>query len=115
MGLPGPIIVLNWNCRGLGQAAIVPTVCELIRARRPDIIFLFETLSFDVRLEALRVKLRFSSYFSIDCLGRSGGLAILWNNGINCSISSYSCNHIDVIVNGGRRLMYNWLLCDAGS
>lgn len=95
------MIALSWNCRGLGQAATIPTICELVQARRPDVIFLFETLSFCVRLESLRVKLNFSSCFSVDCVGRSGGLAVLWNNKISCSILSYSINHIDICVNEG--------------
>lgn len=70
-----------------------------MRARRPDVIFLFETLSFGVRLEALRVRLNFDSCFSIDVVGRSGGLAVLWNNNTHLSISSFSNNHIDMLAN----------------
>ncbi|KAL8553964.1 hypothetical protein ACS0TY_002281 [Phlomoides rotata] len=40
----------------MGQPATIPALCELARARRPDVIFLFETLSFRVRLEVVRVK-----------------------------------------------------------
>lgn len=49
-------------------------------------------------MESLRVKLRFVSCFSVDCVGRSGGLAVLWNGGCSCSILSYSNNHIDLMV-----------------
>lgn len=89
------MIALSWNCRGLGQSATVPALCELVKARRPDVIFLFETLSFGVRIESLRVKLNFQSCFSVDCVGRSGGIAVFWSNNISCSILSYSKNHID--------------------
>lgn len=96
------MIVLSWNCKGLGQAATVPTICELARTRRPDIIFLYETLSFGVRLEALRVKLKFNSYFSIDCIGHSGRIAVLWNESSLCSVLNYSRNHIDLISGNGE-------------
>lgn len=89
--------MLSWNCRGLGQVATVPVLSELVRVRRPD-VFLFETLSFGVRLEALRVKLHFHSCFVVDCIGRSGGLVVLWNINLNCSVLSYSNNHIDLNV-----------------
>lgn len=101
------MITLSWNCRGLGQPTTVPALCELVRARRPDVIFLFETLSFGVRLESLRVKLNFHSCFSVDCVGRSGGIAVLWNNNISCSVLSYSQNHIDLLIND---LLGNWRL-----
>lgn len=92
------MIALSWNCRDLGNAATVPTICELVRTRKPDIIFLFETLSHGVRLESLRVKLKFDFCFSINCNGRSGGLAVLWVNKISCSVLNYSRNHIDMLV-----------------
>lgn len=101
------MIALSWNCRGLGQPATVPTLCELVRARSPDVIFLFETLSFGIRLELLRVKLNFQSCFSVDCVGRSDSIAVLWNNNITCSVSSYSRNHIDLCMND---LHGNWRL-----
>lgn len=92
------MITLSWNYRGLGQAATVPALCELVRVRNPNVIFFSETLSLSVRFEALRVKLKFTNCFSVDYVGRSGGLAILWRNNISCSIVSYSNNHIDVHV-----------------
>lgn len=92
------MIALSWNCRGLGNAATVPTISELVRARKPDIVFLFETLSYGVRLESIRIKLKFDFCFSINCIGRSGGLAVLWNNKINCNVLNYSRNHIDMLV-----------------
>lgn len=83
------MIILSWNCRGLGQPAIVPAPCELVKVRRLDVIFLFETLSFDVRLESLRVKLHSNNCFFVDCVGCSGDLVVLWNNNIGCSILSF--------------------------
>lgn len=62
---------------------------------------LFETLSFGVRQEALRVKLSFNSYFSIDCVGRSGRMVVFWNNNIHGSVLSFSNNHIDMLVKEG--------------
>ncbi|KAL8504993.1 hypothetical protein ACS0TY_016260 [Phlomoides rotata] len=75
------MIVLSWNCRGLGQPATDPTMCELVRARRPSIVLLFETLSY------------------VDCVGRSGGLTVLWNNTADCYIVSYFINHINLHTN----------------
>ena len=33
-----------------------------------------------------------------DCVGASGGLAMLWRKGVNVTLKSYSRYHIDVVV-----------------
>lgn len=33
----------------------------------------------------------------MDCVGRSGGLAVFWKRQVDCEIVSYSQNHVDVI------------------
>lgn len=92
------MIILSWNCRGLGSAATVPALCELVRARHPDVIVLFEILSYGVRLETLRVQLHFNNCLVVDCISHSGGVAVLWSNKISCSVLSYSSHHIDMHV-----------------
>ncbi|KAL8464398.1 hypothetical protein ACS0TY_034068 [Phlomoides rotata] len=95
------MIVLSWNCRGVGHPATVPALSELVRAHKPDVIFLSETLASSARLEEVRVLLNFPNCFSVSCIGRSGGLAFLWNNKVACSLLSYSQNHIDMGVSEG--------------
>ncbi|XP_075478725.1 uncharacterized protein LOC142519565 [Primulina tabacum] len=68
----------RWNCRGLGHPRAVPILCELIKAHRVDVVFLFETLVHAVKIEEIRVKVRFAGAFSVDRFGRSGGLAVFW-------------------------------------
>lgn len=98
LDLLDPMIVLSWNCRGLGQPVAIPSVCELVCACRPDVIFLYETLSHASRIEELRIKINFSSCFVVDCVGRSGGVCVLWKDSSLCSLQSYSQNHIDMKV-----------------
>lgn len=88
------MIIIIWNYRDLSPSLTIPYLKELVRAIHPDMIFLFETLSYGVRLEALRVSLNFSNCLTVDCVGRSGDLAVLWNNKISCSVLSYCNNHI---------------------
>lgn len=70
------MILLSWNYRELGNPATVLALCELVKARRPDVIFLFETLCGASRIEEICVRLQFFSYFNIDCVGRSGGISV---------------------------------------
>jgi hypothetical protein len=49
-------------------------------------------------MEKIRVLLKFDSCLSIDVEGRSGGLAIFWNDVTNCKIINYCRNFINVEV-----------------
>lgn len=87
---------LSWNYRGLGQARTVRVLCDLVKDRRPDVLFLIETISAANKIEELRIKLVFVRCFSVDCIGRSGGLAVFWKSAVDCSITGYSSHHIDL-------------------
>ncbi|PNX81632.1 endonuclease/exonuclease/phosphatase family protein, partial [Trifolium pratense] len=97
-GLPGPMIILSWNCRGLSTPNAIPNLRRLAQKHRPDVLFLSETLSKSHQLERIRVLLKYESCLSIDVEGRSGGLAILWNDKLKCKIVNYSRNFINVEV-----------------
>lgn len=56
-----------------------------------------ETISVARRIEELRIKLGFSNCFSVDRIGRSGGLAVFWKRSAECSIVGYSQNHVDLV------------------
>lgn len=45
--------------------------------------------------------LHFDSCFSVDCVGRSGGLGLLWKNSVDVAISGYSNNCIDAMISCG--------------
>ncbi|GAU25945.1 hypothetical protein TSUD_16830 [Trifolium subterraneum] len=71
-GLPGLMIILSWNCRGLGGLSAIPNLKKLARGHKPDILFLSETLSHNRHIESIRVLLGFDSCLAIDVEGRSG-------------------------------------------
>ncbi|KAK2377607.1 hypothetical protein QL285_078261 [Trifolium repens] len=102
------MIILSWNCRGLGTPSAIPNLRRLALKHRPDLLFLSETLSKSSQMERIRVLLKFDSCLSIDVEGRSGGLAILWNDKVRCRIINYCRNFINVEVDdvekGGWRL-----------
>jgi exonuclease III len=72
--------VLSWNCRGLGNPWTFQTLCRLVRTKKPSLVFLMETKQVCKTLESVRVKLGFEAIFVVDSIGRSGGLALLWNS-----------------------------------
>lgn len=48
-------------------------------------------------MEELRIKFGFSHYISVDRIGRSGGLVVMWKKKVECSVTGYSTHHIDVV------------------
>lgn len=87
---------LSWNCRGLGKPRTVRVLGELLKDRKPDFLFLSETIITASRIVFLRVKFGFAQCFSVYKIGRSGGLAVFWKAHVKCQIEGYSHNHIDV-------------------
>lgn len=87
--------ILSWNCRGLGNSRAVRALGDLVKSRKPNILFLIETLSTSDRIKKLSSKLGYDNVWIIDCIGRSGGLALLWDRSIQCSVFDSDINHID--------------------
>ncbi|CAN0876959.1 hypothetical protein LINGRAHAP2_LOCUS11593 [Linum grandiflorum] len=89
------MIVLAWNCRGLGNTRAVRVLGELIKAHRPDVVFLSETLVSNQKMEEVRVKIKFEGCFAVAARGRSGGLIVLWREKNQVLINQFCDNYID--------------------
>lgn len=66
--------------------------------KKPNIIFLCETLSKQDQLEKVKKFLGFEGLLVVDCQGQSGGSALIWRNKEEILLHSFSKNHIDVEV-----------------
>ncbi|XP_075663020.1 uncharacterized protein LOC142632520 [Castanea sativa] len=88
------MIILSWNCRGLGNRHAV----ELVRKKAPTILFLMETKLTDRQMKPIKTKLGFYGLLAVSCNDRRGGLALLWKEEVTVDTQTYSPNHIDVIV-----------------
>lgn len=47
-------------------------------------------------MKKLSMKFSFDIYWSVDCVGRGGGLALLWDHNVQCSVIEAGRNFIDV-------------------
>jgi ribonuclease HI len=72
----------------------------MVREKRPAMVFLMETKMRRKKMENIRHKLGFPSMFVVDCVGRSGGLGLLWSEEVVVDIQNYSHRHINSIVHG---------------
>jgi hypothetical protein len=96
-------MLLNWNCRGLGNPGAVRELCQMVKKKKPTLLFLMETKSRQNKMEGLRVRLGFEGLFVVDPVGRSGGLALLWKESDTLKIQNYTRRHINVVVKGYER------------
>lgn len=82
------MLMLSWNCQGVGRPLTVSHLRELCRAHHPEVVFLMETKNKEKRMESIRRSLHFSGDFYIHPAGLSGGLALWWKDNINIHIIS---------------------------
>ena len=61
-------------------------------------VFIMETKLLARKIESIKIKTRFTSCFGVDNVGKSGRLALLWNNDVSVDIQNYSRGHIKVVV-----------------
>jgi hypothetical protein len=90
--------ILSWNCRGLGNPRAVRALLRLNRLENPHLVFLTETRLKDCEMVKIRLQCGFNSGLFVSCAGqgkeRAGGTALMWNDDLKVSITSYSLNHI---------------------
>ncbi|KAL1059888.1 hypothetical protein V6Z11_1Z145000 [Gossypium hirsutum] len=87
-----------WNCRGLGNHAKLRELQQLLDANRPGLIFLSETKMSANNFRRVQYRCRLPNGLTVNSEGRSGGLALMWRDGMNVSIQNYSKHHIDSMV-----------------
>jgi exonuclease III len=90
--------LISWNCRGLGSPRAVRDLCQLAKENKARILFLMETKCSKARVEMVRIKLGFTGAFTVDPVGRSGGLTLLWKEEKEVEIQNFSRRHINAII-----------------
>lgn len=75
---------------------------RIVINKKPHLVFLQETKLRSFEIERVRAKLHYIGMIVVDCEGegsrRRGGLALLWNDEWDVSITSFSNNDIDALI-----------------
>ena len=100
---------LSWNYRGLGNPRLVRALHDIVRRWNPKVVFLMETKAKNRRMERIKNIIGLENGLFVPCVGRKGGLAMLWARDIDLKIKRYSLNHIDAIINNTEN-NYKWRL-----
>ncbi|XP_031124288.1 uncharacterized protein LOC116026999 [Ipomoea triloba] len=80
---------------------VVHVLLGFVYHKKPDIIFLSETLCGSSNMERIPAKLGYANCFVVEAEDRSGGLALLWNGGLDVEVVGYSNHYIDTQVVSG--------------
>ncbi|GLT71414.1 hypothetical protein SLA2020_434340 [Shorea laevis] len=92
--------LLSWNCRGLGNPGQLWTFARWWRRSNPGLCFLMETKIRNVRMQSVRITLGFDGMLTVDPVGLSGGIALLWKQSEEVEIQTYSQRHISAWIKG---------------
>ena len=89
------MILLALNCHGLGLNAAVGELRDLIRSHNPAVVFLSETKKKEKEMNKLKWSLGFTNGVAVDCIGRSGGLALWWREEVTVSVRLWCQYYVD--------------------
>ncbi|XP_075659107.1 uncharacterized protein LOC142628973 [Castanea sativa] len=92
--------LLAWNCRGLGSSLAVRILTDKVKAKDPTLVILAKTKAGVSRMKGIQRKLKYMQGIIIPSDGRSGGIALIWKEGIDIRFKSCSNSHVDVVVHG---------------
>lgn len=76
------MIVISWNCQGMGSRESLRVLMDMIHSKKPDILVLFETKINGEKADCICARLHFEQWARIECYGLSGGLWLFWKASI---------------------------------
>lgn len=84
--------VLSWNLQGIRDALKKDHLKFLNKSHNLDMIFLSETKVNISVVEKVLKSLKVKDWFIMPSIGRSGGFAIAWNQGVSAKLISFKDN-----------------------
>jgi len=103
---PGPMSLISWNYRGLGNPWTVKDLQKLVEQQEPILVFLIGTKLNKEKAKKVRDQCNFKFIWVVPSEGRRGGLALFWKDGIEGEVLEADQSHIDTLVKGG--VLTNW-------
>ena len=99
--------MVAWNCQGIGNPWTVRCFTEICKKVDPDVLFLSETKHSHKVIAKKLDKLGFTNLRTVAPQGiASGGLAILWKEGLDLTIISSCKNYFDTKICYEGKLSY---------
>ncbi|KAG7548894.1 Endonuclease/exonuclease/phosphatase, partial [Arabidopsis suecica] len=96
-----PMSILSWNCQGAGSSETVQYIRGLRRQHFSDFMFLMETKQKLGYMSELKNSLGYDNLVTVEPLGLSGGLALMWKNSYKVEVLSKDKRIIDTKISLG--------------
>ncbi|XP_073049676.1 uncharacterized protein [Primulina eburnea] len=109
-----PASCISWNARRLGNQREFRELKRLAAERNPTFFFICETKMRDSNNMWWKKVLGYSGMFVVKCVGRRGGLILLWKASFEVTIYSYTSGRIDCIVQHEEKNMEIYELLRGG-
>ena len=95
---------IAWNCQGAGAYLTKQHLRELHRCFHPSFLFLSETKNNFTFMQDFKFEFGYDNLFTVDPVGRSGGLALFYMNDAEVEIgfSSNRMNDIEAKIEGHK-------------
>lgn len=99
------MICISWNCRELGNLRTVCALNDLVRDRKPDVLFIMKTISTTTKIEKLRVNLGFANCFQWTVLAEPEVWQFFGKILLSVSLLDTQ-NHIDLVSYEGNNAIW---------
>uniref|UniRef100_A0A803NMB3 Reverse transcriptase domain-containing protein n=1 Tax=Cannabis sativa TaxID=3483 RepID=A0A803NMB3_CANSA len=93
--------ILSWNARGLGNPNAFRHLRLLVQQQSPHVLFLMETKLPSNSISRFRQSLHFNNGIESPRVGMSGGLLLLWQDGIDVTLLHYGLTYFDCYLKNG--------------
>ncbi|XP_026383682.1 uncharacterized protein LOC113279193 [Papaver somniferum] len=90
--------ILSWNCQGIGNPHTRDYLHFCLTNNDPDIFFLCETKAQSNNMRFYLSQTKYPHYWFHPSLGLSGGISLVWKNGIDIEIMHTTSKTIHAIV-----------------
>ena len=89
---------LAWNYRGVGNPRTIRDLAAFVQSYNPKMVFLSETRQSEEQMKALRWRLGLKGCLARSCVGKSGSIALFWDESLEVDLITISNKLIDVEV-----------------